>query len=875
MLPTGLTMCGVIGLICQHHRDDLGRIAADLLKTLEYRGYDSTGAAIQGEGTEVDLRKGVGAPSVLVHRLGIVDLPGRILCGQVRWATFGAVTETNAQPHVVRCKRYLYGAHNGNVTNCDDLAAWLEGEGHRVLSSNDGEMVVHTVEHYFGLEMDAEGAARELDHEVRRAAMRRAIVRAAARLEGSYAAVIVDPESRTLWSIKQGSSLYFGVGRDEKGGELSIASSDLSSVLMLTRMVVPIVEGDFVEHRDGSYQVYRVKAGGGLEAGAAVDRPAVRSRLRAKDTALRAPFSTFMEQEIADQEPVLRRLFTLFEGGSEGAKAFGPLLDGLTVDEARSLAATLDTLRDAPSDEALGQRFFEASEHLAARLERVPASLGERSGGTESLISSEAGLLGDLLEVARGPRDVVAVRLFDALLEREEVVELDQSLERFVELCLETEARRGRVFVLSCGSSFHAAKAAALFFNELARTDVLPLLPGELRGQHLQSLRDGDLCVAVSQSGETKDLIDALNQIAATGKAIAKVAVVNNVSSTLAQEKAELVLPIRCGPEVAVPATKSFTAQVALFYLMALRVAEARAERLPPGAEREAIAARAKARREGLARLPALLAETIAATRDAVAEAAELLYLAPNIHLLATRMTAVAREGALKVREVVLNHTEGYEASEFKHGPNTILGTNTVYGPKEVQGFASGLAELIGALAEEATARGMSPEATGQLLQAAARAPFAPEVAGELSPEARALLERHLARGRLFESLYRDSPLIYVTGPSEQDVALTISQINTHKIRGASTLVIAEEHPGLRQAATKPPADNPEYRSAYVVLPKTGDTLLTVFTATVVLQRLALEMSVRKAAHLDRIGLPDHGVHPDVPKNVSKSITVD
>ena len=60
-----------------------------------------------------------------------------------------------------------------------------------------------------------------------------------------------------------------------------------------------------------------------------------------------------------------------------------------------------------------------------------------------------------------------------------------------------------------------------------------------------------------------------------------------------------------------------------------------------------------------------------------------------------------------------------------------------------------------------------------------------------------------------------------------------------------------------------------------MVLPKTGDTLLTVFTATVVLQRLALEMSVRKAAHLDRIGLPDHGVHPDVPKNVSKSITVD
>ena len=84
-------MCGVIGLIYEKARGDLGRVSAELLKTLEYRGYDSTGAAIQGQGEEVTLVKGVGAPSVMVHRLGIVDLAGQILCGQVRWATFGAV----------------------------------------------------------------------------------------------------------------------------------------------------------------------------------------------------------------------------------------------------------------------------------------------------------------------------------------------------------------------------------------------------------------------------------------------------------------------------------------------------------------------------------------------------------------------------------------------------------------------------------------------------------------------------------------------------------------------------------------------------------------------------------------------------------------
>ncbi|MDX9721857.1 MAG: glutamine--fructose-6-phosphate aminotransferase, partial [Myxococcota bacterium] len=118
-------MCGVIGFVSARHREDLGLLSARLLKTLEYRGYDSTGAAIQGEGEEVTLRKGVGAPSVMVERLGITGLAGSIMCGQVRWATFGSVDELNAQPHELRCRAHLYGAHNGNVTNCDNLKTGL------------------------------------------------------------------------------------------------------------------------------------------------------------------------------------------------------------------------------------------------------------------------------------------------------------------------------------------------------------------------------------------------------------------------------------------------------------------------------------------------------------------------------------------------------------------------------------------------------------------------------------------------------------------------------------------------------------------------------------------------------------------------------
>ena len=89
-------------------------------------------------------------------------------------------------------------------------------------NGTDGEMLVHTVEHEFAL-------ALQSDYDPC-AAMRAAIVRAGKRLKGSYAAVVVDPVSRTLWAIKAGSSLYFGLGDD-----FGIASSDLSSVLKLTR----------------------------------------------------------------------------------------------------------------------------------------------------------------------------------------------------------------------------------------------------------------------------------------------------------------------------------------------------------------------------------------------------------------------------------------------------------------------------------------------------------------------------------------------------------------------------------------------------------------------------------------------------------------
>ncbi|MBM4342602.1 MAG: SIS domain-containing protein [Deltaproteobacteria bacterium] len=825
-------MCGVVGLVYERPRADLGQIAGELLRTLEYRGYDSTGAAIQAEGLDVDLRKDVGAPSALVQRLGITGLPGQILCGQVRWATFGAVDQTNAQPHVVRCKTYLYGAHNGNVTNCDPLKAWLCEKGHAVQSDNDGEMVVHAVEHQFAERLDALADADRRDPEIRREVMRASVLRACDMLHGSFAAVLVDPVSRTLWAIKQGSSLYFGAGADSTGGAFRVASSDLSSVLKLTRTLVPLSEGEFVEFTATGHQVYRcAPRPDDPDQPQPLERKAVRSLLRTADTGLVAPYTTFMQQEIFAEEDTCRGVTRLFQGGSELGQHVGAALRDLGPAAAGDLHKVAGAMFESTSDVALRAELerlhlLPATAQLVGRLGPLVADLDRADA---PLCSAEQGLFADLLGLCGSAVQRHAVRMLDAALEIREAEDYRAAVQALTEQCAVAVRDHRRIFVLCCGTSFHAAKTAALFYNEIAGCELTPLLPGEFRAQASRALRDGDVLIAVSQSGETKDLIDVLNDVARSGRQVFRVALVNNVNSTLAQEKADLVLPLRCGPEIAVAATKSFTNQLAVFYCLAIELALA----LQPDD------AAALARRAALSDLPDLIARTLGATDGPLDDAAELLHLAPSLHILATRLVAVAKEGALKVREVVLNHTEGFEASEFKHGPNTILGVNTVYG----------IGQVAAALA---TVRG-------------------DPAAGTLDPAQ----PHHPGNGQVLRALYADYPLLFVTGPERRDIDLTISQINTHKIRGATVVVFAEPDERLRGAAEKAPADNPGYRALSVALPRTGDTLMVAFSASVALQHLALKMSLRKAAHLDALGMRDHGVHPDVPKNVSKSITVD
>lgn len=886
--------CGVLGLQIHKTSINLGKYASDLLKALEYRGYDSTGAIFQDDNKNTVLLKDVGAPSTLVETLGINKQKGKIFCGQVRWATFGQVSKENAQPHEVRCKTHIFGAHNGNITNTRELSSFLLREGHTVLSDNDGEMLVHMIEHYFDIELSLIDQNQKDNVKIRRSCMRNAIINASEQIIGSYAAVIVDPYSETSYAIKAGSSLYFGVGEVEDQN-FCLASSDLTAVLKFTKNLVKLREGEMVEYTDNYYQVYAYKDQIVkkmnhddliYKAGEMIESKAVRSKLRAEDTELLPDFKFFMEQEIYAEPEAVGKLVKLFLGGSNTSKhMINFLKDEKLFENIRSFCNELLDENDfdkqlnlfnSYTDSDQGNQIFKS---IQSKYPQIFEELVKENFEKKYFFSSEMNTFIELLGNEFNKKKLLIAKALDSIIENKDYEDFQLKVNQFLALMKNTMMNQRNIYTLACGTSYHATKTAALFFNEIAEVEIIPILPGDFRAQYSNSLKDNDVIIGVSQSGETKDLIDIFNDIDKLNLSIKKIVLVNNVNSTLGQEKSDVSIPILCGPEIAVPATKSYINQMCLFFYLAIKTAEVHLEiknsRSCPNNDCDSMKANIEKRYKQLKDLPVLLKETIDTTDDGIELLAEKIYLEPSLHILATKISGIAMEGALKIRETVLNHTQGMEASEFKHGPNTILGKNTVFGLKSIKGMVKYFNKMLAKVNEIAFEKDLNSNEVQDIIVAVTDYIFNRTTPFNLTNEGTKIFKDIIRNYDFFGPMYRNYPLIYITGPDKRDVNLTISQINTHKIRGADTFVIAEENDALYDNASITPNDKKYYGWVYIVLPKTGDSLMTCFSSTVVLQLLALKMSQKKMDYLDKLRFSEHGVHPDVPKNVSKSITVD
>jgi glutamine---fructose-6-phosphate transaminase (isomerizing) len=220
-----------------------------------------------------------------------------------------------------------------------------------------------------------------------------------------------------------------------------------------------------------------------------------------------------------------------------------------------------------------------------------------------------------------------------------------------------------KVFVVACGTAYHSGLLAKYAIEHWTRLPVEVELASEFRYRD-PVLDRSTLVVAISQSGETADTLEAVRH---AKEQKAKVLAICNTNGSQIPRECDAVLYTRAGPEIGVASTKTFLAQITANYLVGLALAQARGTKYPDEVEREF--------RE-LEAMPDLVARVLA-TMHPVADLANRFAQSTTVLFLGRHVGyPVALEGALKLKELAYMHAEGFAAGELKHGPIALIEDN-------------------------------------------------------------------------------------------------------------------------------------------------------------------------------------------------------
>ena len=217
-----------------------------------------------------------------------------------------------------------------------------------------------------------------------------------------------------------------------------------------------------------------------------------------------------------------------------------------------------------------------------------------------------------------------------------------------------------KVFVVACGSAYHSGLVAKYAIEHWTRIPVEVELASEFRYRDPVLDRD-TLVVAVSQSGETADTLEAVRH---ARRQRARVLAVCNTNGSQIPRESDAVLYTHAGPEIGVASTKAFLAQVTANYLVGLALAQARGTKYPDEIARDFA---------DLAAMPEAVAHTlelmdpVREIAAGIADAKAVLFLGRHVGY------PVALEGALKLKELAYMHAEGFAAGELKHGPIALI----------------------------------------------------------------------------------------------------------------------------------------------------------------------------------------------------------
>jgi glucosamine--fructose-6-phosphate aminotransferase (isomerizing) len=322
--------------------------------------------------------------------------------------------------------------------------------------------------------------------------------------------------------------------------------------------------------------------------------------------------------------------------GSDVAAFIGHTRDAVELGQDQAVVITADSYRITDfngDDDAVNARKFHIDWDLDAA----------EKGGYEYF------MLKEIAEQPTAVADTLLGHFVDGRIVLDEQRLSDQELREI-----------DKVFVVACGTAYHSGLLAKYAIEHWTRLPVEVELASEFRYRD-PVLDRSTLVVAISQSGETADTLEAVRH---AKEQKAKVLAICNTNGSQIPRECDAVLYTRAGPEIGVASTKTFLAQIAANYLVGLALAQARGTKYPDEVEREY--------RE-LEAMPDLVARVIAEIKPVAAlayrfaQASTILFLGRHVGY------PVALEGALKLKELAYMHAEGFAAGELKHGPIALI----------------------------------------------------------------------------------------------------------------------------------------------------------------------------------------------------------
>ncbi|KAG4301092.1 hypothetical protein PCK1_002791 [Pneumocystis canis] len=583
-------MCGIFGYInhrVERERSYILNVLLEGLLKLEYRGYDSSGLAVDGDNEkEVLVFKEVGKVSALrkLVQESVYDFSKRYLfhCGiaHTRWATHGQPSRLNCHPHRSDDKYEFMAVHNGIITNFRELRVVLEKRGYAFETDTDTESAVKLAKYIYDTNKNIDFVT-----------LAKMVVK---ELQGAFAFLIKSIHfPHEIIATKKGSSLLIGVKMEKS------VNADY-------------VDVEFSDTYENSFDIVNEK----------VNYKYNQSEAYINNKGFFTPAEFFISSDPSSVVEHTKRVLYLEDDDIAHIRDGRLRIYRLRREDGESLIRSIQTLEielanvmKGNFDHYMQKEIFEQSESI--------------------------------INTMRGRIDF-----------KKKTVTLG-GLKSYLPIL----SKCRRMIFIACGTSYHSCLATRALMEELTEIPVTVEIASDFLDRQCSVFRD-DVCVFVSQSGETVDSLLALRYCLKRGALT--LGIVNVVGSSISRET-HCGVHINCGVEIGVGSTKAYTSQFVVMVLIALSLSE---DSLSKRMRRFEII-------DALSCLSDQIQEVLSMNLQIKKLSQEAL-LGHSSLLLVGRgyQHATALEGALKIKEISYIHSEGVQSGELKHGVLALVDEN-------------------------------------------------------------------------------------------------------------------------------------------------------------------------------------------------------